>query len=152
MDHLLYHVIVSDYEEEMHEYKIVPSMLLSQHKSLASSKCNDTHRIRRKNNHQRYRHHVCCSSYVLCSSARYFLRGLTQAHHTFVLHSGNCPSQQSWVTVHALLGEVGLISIHTDFQALGRLASISYLETDNGQKAENRWTMTVKSKRISSSS
>jgi hypothetical protein len=29
---------------------------------------------------------------------------------------------------------------------------MSYLETDNGQKAENRWTMTVKSKRISSSS
>ncbi|KAI0281663.1 hypothetical protein BGY98DRAFT_1125903 [Russula aff. rugulosa BPL654] len=36
------------------------------------------------------------------------------------------------------------VRLNNHFQALGRLASISYLETDNGQKAENRWTMTVK--------
>jgi hypothetical protein len=40
-------------------------------------KCNDTHRIRRKDSHHPYRHHVCYSSYVLCGSAHCFLRGLT---------------------------------------------------------------------------
>ena len=40
-----------------------------------------------------------------------------------------------------------LISIHTDFQGLGRLSSISYLERDNGPTAEYRWTMTVKSEK-----
>jgi hypothetical protein len=34
---LLYHIIVSDYDEGMHEYKIVPCILLPKHESLASS-------------------------------------------------------------------------------------------------------------------
>jgi hypothetical protein len=109
-------------------------------------KCNDTRRIRRKDSHQRYRHHVRCSSYVLCGSAHRFLQGLAEAHRTFIHHSANCSSQQSWVTAHASWGR--LMSIHTDFQSLGRLGSISYLETDHGPTAENRWSITVKSKRM----
>jgi len=36
------------------------------------------------------------------------------------------------------------VRLNNHFQALGRLGSISYLETDNGSAAENRWTMAVK--------
>ncbi|KAF8506841.1 hypothetical protein F5888DRAFT_1798072 [Russula emetica] len=36
------------------------------------------------------------------------------------------------------------VRLNNHFQALGRLGSISYLETDNGSTAENRWSITVK--------
>lgn len=62
---------------------------------------------------------------------------------TVRLNNRGCP---------CILGEGGLTLIHTDFQTLGRLASISYLETDNGPTAKNRWSVTVKSKRICSGS
>jgi hypothetical protein len=39
------------------------------------------------------------------------------------------------------------ITIRTDFQAIGRLGSISYVEKDNGTTAQFRWTITVKSKK-----
>ena len=37
--------------------------------------------------------------------------------------------------------------IYTDFQSLGRVKSISYVEEDRGPAIEKRWSITVKSKR-----
>lgn len=37
--------------------------------------------------------------------------------------------------------------IYTDFQSLGRVRSVSYAEEDRGPTVENRWSITVKSKR-----
>ncbi len=101
-------------------------------------RCNDTHRIRRKNSPQRYRHHVYYSSYVLCSSAHCFLRVLTQTHHTFILHSPNCPSQQSWVTdCPCLLGEVDL----NPHRFPSSRATWVYQLSRNGQWANRRESM-----------
>ena len=62
---------------------------------------------------------------------------------SFSLCSSHCPPQQPWVA-----GQVSgtTLILPTDFQQLGRLMSISYLEHDHGPTVENRWSITVKSK------
>jgi len=48
------------------------------------------------------------------------------------------------VTVWEFWDYADLDHRHTDFQSIGQLRSVTYLEQDNGPTAGNRWSVVVK--------